>query len=118
MHFESLQISDVDDYLAISEEIVFTETTPKLPYKYSNNLAISEIFLVIERKLGKELHADELLEIKNAFINIGYTNAEVIRNAQRNQGSWEFIYRDFKHIGTYAVEVLHILTKILSKIVN
>jgi hypothetical protein len=122
INFENLQISDIYDtedigeFLATSEDLMFPEAVPEgPPYKYRNDLTISELFSVVQRKMGKEFPCQNLQDIKQCFISMGYTTAEVLRTAKRNQGSWEFIYRDFKHISTDIVGVSHILKKILSK---
>ena len=117
LKFEDLHISDVDEYLAASEEeLIFPQALPEgPPYKYSNALGISDIFLIVNRKLRKEFPEGSLNEIKNSFIEMGYTSAEVLRTAKMNHGNWEFVYREFKHLGTNIVGVAHIIKKILSK---
>ncbi|OMJ95204.1 hypothetical protein SteCoe_1408 [Stentor coeruleus] len=116
LNFENLHISDIEDFLATSQDTMFPETLLEgPPYKYSNGLCISDIFNIVQRKMGKEFPNDNLNEIKNAFIKMGYTSAEVLRTAKMNQGNWEFVYRDFKHLGNSVVGVAHILKKILSK---
>ena len=114
--FESLNITDVDDFLATSQDFMFSENLPEgPPYKYSNDMTVTEIFDVVKRKMGKEFPLDQLNDTKNSFIKMGYTSAEVIRTVKMNQGNWEFIYRDFQHLGNHVVGLSHILKKILSK---
>ena len=118
LKFEDLHISDVDEYLAASEEeeLMFPEALPEgPPYKYSNALSISDIFTIVQRKMGKEFPEESLEEIKNSFSKMGYTSAEVLRTAKINHGNWEFVYREFKHLGTNVVGVAHIVKKILNK---
>lgn len=117
LKFEDLHISDVDEFLAASEEeILFPEALPEgPPYKYPNNLCVSELFVVVQRKLGKEFPEETLAEIKNAFVKHGYTSAEVLRTAKMNQGNWEFIHREFRHIGNSIIGTAHIIKKILTK---
>lgn len=116
LKFENLHITDIDDFLATSEELMFPESLPEgPPYKYPNSLTISELIAIIRTKLGKEFPSDILSLVKNAFIKKGYTSAEVLRTAKTNQGNWEFLFREFKQIGSEVVGVAHIMKKVLSK---
>jgi hypothetical protein len=113
----SINDSDISEYIAESEdeELMFPEKLEEgPPYKYSNSLTISEVFEVAKRKMGKEFPEQSLNLIRDGFMRMGYTSAEVIRTRRMNQGNWEFLYRDFKSI-SYIVGLSHILKKILSK---
>lgn len=114
LNFENLQINDVDEFFA--DELLFPEAVPEgPPYKYQNNLGISELMVVLARKLGKEFPQDKLNAVKNAFLAKGYTSAAVFRTAKLNTGNWEFVYREFKGIGSEMIGLAHVLKDVLSK---
>lgn len=116
LNFENLHITDIDDFLALSEDSMFPENLPEgPPYKYPNSLTISELIIITGRKLGKDFPSEKLSAVKNAFIKKGYTSAEVLRTAKMNQGNWEFLFREFKQLGSEVIGVAHILKKVLSK---
>jgi hypothetical protein len=113
-NFESLQINDVDEFFA--DELLFPEPLPEgPPFKYPNELTISEVMVVVARKLGKEFPQEKLNQVKNAFLVKGYSSAGVLRTAKMNQGNWEFLYREFKQNGSEVIGLAHIMKKVLSK---
>lgn len=85
------------------------------PYQLPESANLTEIFNKVGDILGLEFPRPILKKIKLAYKKMGYTSAYVFRLARENQGSWEFLYRDFTTVCPEIVGTSHVLKYLLSQ---
>jgi hypothetical protein len=85
------------------------------PYQLPEYANLTQIFDKVGDILGPEFSKPTLKKIKIAYKKMGYTSAYVFRLARENQGSWEFLYRDFTTVCPEIVGTSHVLKYILSQ---
>lgn len=85
------------------------------PFQLPDSANLTEIFNKVGDILGQEFPKTILNKIKVAYKKMGYTSAYVFRLARENQGSWEFLYRDFTTVCPEIVGTSHVLKYLLSQ---
>ena len=84
-------------------------------YEIPDDLTITELIDRVKAVLGKEHPRKALSKVRNAYKRLGYTSAGALRIARLNQGSWEFLYRDFADVCPEIVAISHIVKYLLCK---
>jgi len=120
LSFEKLTISDVDDMLNLEEYRHFKKPNYQEgpPFKYKDCMALSELFGVLRKKLGEEFPREDIDKFQEMYRKYGYSTIGAIRAAKDNQGSWEFLYKDFCEVGPSVTGFSHVVKKLLSKKAN
>jgi hypothetical protein len=116
--FESLKISDAEQARTEKDTNLQTDRSEgieNLRFKYKNELTVSEVFEILKKKIGNKGKEINLEVVREGFITMGYTSAEVIRAAHRNQGSWKFVTKGFRYLSEDIVRIAIALKKILNK---
>lgn len=85
------------------------------PFQLPDNTNLTEIFTKASDILGQEFPKINLNKLKAAYKKMGYTSAHVFRLAKYNQGSWEFIYRDFAFVTPEAPGLTHVIKYLVSQ---
>jgi len=80
-----------------------------------DDVTITELIEQVKGVLGKEHPKKALSKVRNAYKRLGYTSVGALRIARLNQGSWEFLYRDFADVCPEVVAISHIVKYLLCK---
>ena len=85
------------------------------PFLLPDSINLTEIFNRVGDILGQEFPNTTLNKFKAAFKRKGYTSACVFRLVRENQGSWEFLYRDFTTVGPEIEAISNIIKYLISQ---
>ena len=84
-------------------------------YEISDDTTITELIEQVKSVLGKEHPKKALSKVRNAYKRLGFTSVGALRIARLNQGSWEFLYRDFADVCPEIAAISHIVKYLLCK---
>jgi len=71
------------------------EKTEGSGYEIEDEATLSQVMERVKTVLGKEHPRKALARVKQAYKRSGFTSALAFRIARLNEGSWEFLSRDF-----------------------
>lgn len=91
------------------------DEVPCAVYEIRDEVTVTELMELVKEVLGKEYPKKALTKVKNAYKRFGYTSVKAMRIARQNQGSWEFLYRDFVDVCPEIAAISHIVKYLLTK---
>lgn len=84
-------------------------------YEVEDGATLSEVMERVRTVLGKEHPRKALVRAKQAYKRSGYTSALAFRIARLNEGSWEFLFRDFEKTCPEVAGISHVLKHLLCR---
>lgn len=118
---ESLKVVSLEELnmsaLVISDTRACEELTTSASQHHDeieDSTTLSELMERVKTVLGKEHSRKALARVKQTYKRSGFTSAQAFRIARHNEGSWDFLCRDFVKTCPEVTTTSHVLKHLLS----